>query len=37
MSREEAIKLVEQYNGKCDVRYICEFCEYIDISVEEFW
>ena len=37
LSREEAIKLVEQYDGKCDERYIREFCEYIDISVEEFW
>ena len=37
MSREEAIKLVEQYDGKCDERYIREFCDYIDISEEEFW
>ena len=37
LSREEAIGLVERYDGKCDERYICEFCEYIDISVEEFW
>lgn len=37
LSREEAIKLVEQYDGKCDERYIREFCEYIDISADEFW
>lgn len=37
LSREEAIKLVEKYDGKCDERYIREFCEYIDISLEEFW
>jgi N-acetyl sugar amidotransferase len=37
LSREEAIKLVEQYDGKCDERYIREFCEYIDISVAEYW
>ncbi|MCD4754758.1 MAG: N-acetyl sugar amidotransferase [Deltaproteobacteria bacterium] len=37
MSREDGINLVEQYDGKCDEGYIQEFCEYIDISVEEFW
>ncbi len=37
LSREEAIKLVEQYDGKCDARYIRRFCEYIGITVEEFW
>ena len=37
MSREEAIELVEKYDGNCDERYIREFCEYIDISMEEFW
>jgi N-acetyl sugar amidotransferase len=35
--RKEGIGLVEQYDGKCDDSYIYEFCEYIDISVEEFW
>jgi len=37
MSREEGIKQVEQYDGKCGEQYINEFCEYIGISVEEFW
>lgn len=37
LSREDAIKLVEKYDAKCDDRYIREFCEYIDITVEEFW
>lgn len=37
LSREEAIRLVEQYDGKCDERYIREFCEYIGVSEEEFW
>ena len=37
LSREEAIKLVEQYDAKCDERYIHEVCEYIGITVEEFW
>jgi N-acetyl sugar amidotransferase len=37
LSRDEAIKLVEQYDGKCGQRYIDEFCAYIDITAEEFW
>ena len=37
MTREEAIDLVEKYDGKCDERYLREFCDYIDITVEEFW
>jgi len=37
MSREEGIKLIEQYDGKCGNRYIQEFCKYIGITDEEFW
>lgn len=37
MSREEAAKLVERYDGKCDERYVREFCEYIGMNEEEFW
>lgn len=37
LTREEAIWLVEEYDGKCAERYIKDFCEYIDITVEEFW
>jgi N-acetyl sugar amidotransferase len=37
ISREEAIDLVRKYDGKCSEKYILEFCEYIDISIEEFW
>ena len=37
LSRDEAVKLVEQYDGKCDQSYINEFCAYIGITVEEFW
>lgn len=37
MTREEGIELVKQYDGKCGEKYIREFCEYIDISVDEFW
>lgn len=37
VSREEAIWLVNEYDGKCGSKYIKEFCDYIDITVDEFW
>lgn len=37
MSREEGIRLVEQYDGKCGDCYIQGFCEYIGITEEELW
>ncbi len=37
MTRDEAIEQVKRYDGKCGERYISDFCEYIGISVEEFW
>jgi N-acetyl sugar amidotransferase len=37
ITREQAIELVKKYDGKCDERYIKQFCNYIEISLEEFW
>ena len=37
IKREDAIKLVEKYDGKCDPKYIRSFCNYINISESEFW
>jgi len=37
MTREEGIKLVELYDGKCSDSYICEWCSYIGISEDKFW
>ena len=37
MSRNEAIELVLKYDGKCSNEYIQEFCDYIEITVDEFW
>jgi N-acetyl sugar amidotransferase len=37
ITREEGFGLVEKYDGKCHPRYIEKFCDYIDITVEEFW
>lgn len=36
LTREEAIWLVSEYDGKCGQQYIDEFCEYIGITNDEF-
>jgi N-acetyl sugar amidotransferase len=35
--REEGIKLIKEFDGKCADKYIDEFCDYINITPEEFW
>ena len=35
--REEGVKLVNEYDGKCGVKYIKAFCDYIGITLDEFW
>lgn len=37
LTREDAVWLVNEYDGKCGEKYIKEFCDYIGISIEEFW
>ena len=37
ISRPEGIKIVEKYDGVCDDKIIKSYCEYVSISVEEFW
>lgn len=37
ITREEGIELVRKYDGKCSDAYIQKFCDYIGISVNEFW
>jgi len=37
ISRNESIELVKKYDGKCSNEYIEKFCNYIDISKDEFW
>ncbi len=37
ISRNEAIDLVKKYDGKCGFRYIKKFCDYIGITIDEFW
>lgn len=37
MTREAALELVYKYDGRCANRYIESFCDYIGISIEQFW
>ena len=37
ISRNEGIEIVEKYDGNCGDHYIKSFCDYIDMSVEQFW
>ncbi len=36
LTREEGLELVKLYDGKCHDRYIKAFCDYLQISREEF-
>ena len=31
------IELVKKYDGKCSEYYIRKFCDYIKISLDEYW
>ena len=37
LPRAEAIELVEQYDNACSPEYIAGFCDYIGITVPQFW
>jgi N-acetyl sugar amidotransferase len=37
LSRELAIPIVEEYDGCCSDKYIDSFCDYIGITVIQFW
>ena len=37
LTRDTAIKLVEMYDGKCAERYIRTFCDFIEITLADFW
>ena len=37
LTRDEAITLVEKYDGVCDNSIILRYCNYVNISVVEFW
>lgn len=37
LSRDEGIRLVTEYDDSCAPEYIADFCEYIGITVDDFW
>lgn len=37
ITRDEAIELVRKYDGKCAKHYIVKFCDYLGITLDEFW
>ena len=37
MTREEGIMLVDKYDDSCGDEYIESFCDYIEITVDQFW
>ena len=37
IERKNGIELINKYDGKCSDIYIESFCDYIKISVQEFW
>ena len=37
ITKEEGIELLKKYDGKCDEKYIKKCCDYIEISLDEFW
>lgn len=37
LTREQAFELVKEYDGKCSEKFIKQFCDYIEISLDEFW
>ena len=36
-TRDEAIRIVEKYDGLCSKKYIESFCEYLGITLKQFW
>ena len=37
MTREQGIRIVEKFDGKCPEWIIEKFCNYIEINKKEFW
>jgi N-acetyl sugar amidotransferase len=37
LDRKQAYEAVQKYDGKCDQYYIDLFCDYLEISKNEFW
>lgn len=37
MTRAKAVELVRKFDGRCAERYIQKFCDYLEITLEQFW
>ena len=37
MNREEGKKLIKEFDGNCHPRYIEKLCNYLEISIKDFW
>lgn len=37
ITRQQGIALVKKYDGKCGTQYIQLFCDYMGITMDEFW
>ena len=37
ITRNEAMNLVKNYDGKCSEEYIKKFCDYVEITIDKFW
>ena len=37
LTREQAIVIVNQYDGVCDDSIILKYCDYVSVSIIEFW
>jgi N-acetyl sugar amidotransferase len=37
LTRDQGIELVIKYDGKCSDKYVRKFCDYIGITMDEFW
>ena len=37
ITRDQGIDLLKKYDGKCSPKYIKSFCDFIGITVDDFW
>jgi hypothetical protein len=37
VTRPEAVRLVKELDGRCDPRFVRDYCDWIGIREQEFW
>ena len=37
ITRKQGIDMIQKYDGRCSDEYINSYCEYLEITYEEFW